>query len=181
MDPDSFPIPPGDLPAFRIAQLLVVLRGIDQLINMERLGYYDFFTANPMLIESLDTTERTALVMAGFDSRTIDHQSAAQRFANRRQRLRADVASLIAYGLAEARVENGAVLYGLTPTGSNASIGLTTAYADGLRQAMSVVLPTLRRLSDRGLRRQATEWLRVQGLDLDLLGLEHTPVSEASS
>ena len=125
-----------------------------------------------MLIDSLDTTERTALVMAGFDSRTIDYQSAAQRFANSRQRLRADLASLIAYGLAEARVENRAVLYGLTPTGSAASISLTAAYADGLRQAISVVLPVLLRLSDRALRQQATEWLRVKSLDLDLLGLE---------
>ena len=181
MDSDALPIPPEDLPAFRVAQLLVVLKEINQPINIERLGYYGFFGANPMLIDSLDTAERTALVMAGFDSRTIDHQSAAQRFANRRQRLRADVASLIAYGLAEARVENGAVLYGLTPTGSRASSGLTAAYADGLRQAISVVLPMLRRLSDRGLRQQATKWLRVQRLDLDLLGLEHTQVSEASS
>ena len=181
MDPDSLPVLPEDLPAFRIAQLLVVLKEIDQLINMERLGYYDFFTANSMLIDSLDTAERTALVMAGFDSRTIDYQSAAQRFANRRQRLRADLASLIAYGLAEIHVADGAVLYGLTSTGSAASIGLTTSYADGLRQAIAIALPTLRRLSDRRLRVQATKWLRLQSLDLDLLGLEHTPVSEASS
>lgn len=177
MDADSLPILPEDLPAFRIAQLLVVLRGIDQPTNMERLGYYSFFSANPMLIDSLSAGQRTALVMAGFDSRTIDHQSAAQRFANRRQRLRADVATLIAYGLAEARVENGAVLYGLALTGSEASSGLTAAYADGLRQASSVVLPLLRRLSDRRLRQQASEWLRVQHLDLDLLGLEHAPTS----
>lgn len=181
MDTDSLPIPPEDLPAFRVAQLLVVLGGIGQPIDIERLGYYDFFMANPMLIDSLDTAERTALVMAGFDSRTIDHQSAAQRFANRRQCLRADIASLIAYGLSEVRVENGAVLYGLTSTGSRASIELTTAYADGLRQAISVVLPTLRRLSDRRLRQQTTEWLRVQRFDLDLLGLKQISVSEVSS
>lgn len=181
MDADSLPIRPEDLSAFRIAQLLVVLRGIDQPTNTERLGYYGFFSANPMLIGSLSAGQRTVLVMAGFDSRTIDHQSAAQRFANGRQRLRADVATLIAYGLAEARVENGEVLYGLTPTGLVASRGLTAAYADGLRQASSVVIPMLRRLSDRGLRQRATEWLRVQRLDLDLLGLEHAPASGAPS
>lgn len=172
MDPDLLPTPPEDLPAFRVAQLLVVLEGLKDPVTIERLGYYDFFVANPMLIDSLDDVDRTALVMAGFDSRTIDYQSAAQRFANRRQRIRADVGSLIAYGLVEPVVDGGSVMYDLTDSGSAAATELTAAYADGLRKSITVSLRTLQRLSDRALRRNAQVWLRLERFDLDLLGIE---------
>ena len=167
--------PPEDLAAFRVAQLLLVLVGVEKAVTLERLGYYDFFLANPMLIDDLSDSDRTSLVMAGFDSRTIDHQSASQRFANRRQRLRADVGTLVAYGLAQPAVSDGAIEYGPTDRGAQAAEEFTARYADGIRQAIGVVFPRLRRLSDRRLRDAGRRWLRAERFDLDLLGLEAVP------
>ncbi len=174
MDSETIPttILPEDLPAFRVAQLLVVLEGIASSVTVERLAYYDFFLANPMLIDSIDTVDRTALVMAGFDSRTIDHQSAAQRFANRRQRIRADIASLVAYGLVYPIVAGGLVKYELTELGVSSAAELRAAYADGLRRSISISLPTLRKLSDSSLRKSAQVWLRAERFGLDLIGLD---------
>lgn len=171
--------PPEDLAAFRVAQLLLILEGLGGPVAIERLGYYDFFAANPMLIDSIAEADRTALVMAGFDSRTIDYQSAAQRFANRRQQLRGDVATLIAYGLAQTSMNDGAVEYELTPRGRRSAELLTARYADGLRRSIEIAVPILKRLSDRGLRDAARRWLRAERFDLDLLGLE-VPVPEAA-
>lgn len=163
--------PPEDVAGFRVAQLLLVLVEIEQSVNIERLGYYDFFLSNPMLIDELEGSQRTALVMSGFDSRTIDHQSAAQRFANRRQRLRGDLGTLIAYGLAEPSITNGAVEYLPTPHGRDAAEAFTTQYADGIRASISITLPQLRRLSDRALRSASGRWLRASRFNVDLLGL----------
>ena len=172
MDLDELPTPPEDIAAFRIAQLLLVLDCVNGPVNLERIGYYDFFLSNPMLVGELTETDRTALVMAGFDSRTIDRHSAAQRFANRRQKIRSDLATLVAYGLARPQVQEGEVTYSLTSLGTASSQGLTGAHADALRRSAEILLPMIRKLSDRGLRRQASEWLRLQPGDIDLLGVD---------
>lgn len=159
---------------FRLGQLLVVLAGIEIGVNIEKAGYYDFFISNPMLVDDLAEIERTDLILAGFGSQTIDYQSAAQRFANRRHRLRGDLGTLIAYGLVDIETANGSIEYAVSQQGRNASESLTAHYADGIRRSLEVTWPKLRKLSDRALRDSAGRWLRAERFDLDLIGIERT-------
>ena len=170
---------PEDLTTFRLGQLLLVLERLDSGVNLERLGYYDFFVANPMLIDDLEQVQRTELVLAGFDSRTIDYQSAAHRFANRRRRLRADLGSLIAYGLVVMDVGEGIISYRLTDRGIEASNNFSAHYADAIRQSLDLIMKKLKKLSDRRLRSSADRWLRAERFDLDLIGVDQLERGEA--
>ncbi len=68
-------------------------------MDVERLATYDFFADNPLLVFAPGTSERTAVLTAGFDSTTLSYHSASQRFSNRRARLEHDLAELLARGL----------------------------------------------------------------------------------
>lgn len=165
-------IPPEDLPSFRLGQLLIVLTAIGRPWSIERLAYADFFSANPMLISELDEADRTELVLAGFDSRTIEAHSPAQRFATRRERIRSDLATLIAYGLVRISTSKGSIEYELTEKGEASGADLEARYADGLRTSTALVLPVVRKLSDRKLRASAQVWLNTDEHTLDLMGLD---------
>jgi hypothetical protein len=89
---------------FRLARLALLLELAPQLPNhkpldIERLGYYDFFAANPFLIVEVEDPLRRDLILAGFDSRNLSYQSSAQRFTSRRARLQHDLAMLVAPSL----------------------------------------------------------------------------------
>jgi hypothetical protein len=165
------PVAPEDHVLFRLAQLILLLRVVappDQPgIGLERLGYYDFFSANPFQVVPNDDAEaRAQLHLAGFDERQLSYASTGQRFANRRRRLQHDVALLVAYDLAEPRSGG----WGLTTRGLHTAEQLTALYADQYMASVSVVVARLIRLTDTGLARQARGWLREPGLLLDLYG-----------
>src|ERR1700685_1578505 len=108
------PVDPEDQVLFRLAQLVRLLRVIDRAerpgVGLERLGYYDFFAANPFLVVPADNTEeRARLHLAGFDERQLSYASTGPRFANRRRRLQHDVALRVAYDLGRPE-EDGWVL-----------------------------------------------------------------------
>src|SRR5579862_9066856 len=98
------PVAPEEHVLFRLAQLVLLLRVVDGTgrpgVGLERLGFYDFFAANPFLVippESVE--ERAQLHLAGFDERQLSYASTGPRFANRRRRLQHDVALLVAYDI----------------------------------------------------------------------------------
>lgn len=153
-------------PVFRLAQLLLLLRTLHDGsssptgTNLERLAYYDFFSANPYLVVGPDDADRARLVMAGFDDRSLSYASSGQRFTSRRERLQHDLALLVAYGLAEANVQGGAVTYGVTPAGGELASRFTALYARAYVTSADMVVRRLRRLSDSKLRESARQWLK---------------------
>ncbi|MEM6109825.1 hypothetical protein AAHS21_26880 [Mycobacterium sp. 050272] len=156
---------PEDDTTFRLAQLLLLLDTLAQQsqpgINLERLSYYDFLVANPMLMITDDNDpDRTRLVMAGFDGRALSYASPTQRFTNRRERLQHDLAILISYSLAMPHVE-GKVTYGVTPAGHELASQFTAVYAAAYRLSAEIVIRRLTRLSDRRLRENAREWISM--------------------
>jgi hypothetical protein len=166
------PVAPEDHVLFRLAQLVLLLRSIappgQPGIGLERLGYYDFFTANPFLVVPGDDVEaRTRLHLAGFDERQLSYAATGQRFANRRRRLQHDVALLLAYDLAESRAGG----WGLTSLGVHTAEQLTALYADQYVISVGIVVARLTRLSDPALARAARGWLREPQLLLDLYGV----------
>jgi hypothetical protein len=164
---------PEHLTAFRLGQLLLLLdiarlRGKSRPIDIERIGYYDFFAANPFLVFGADANSARDLVLAGFDSRSFSYHSSAQRFSNRRARLQHDLAFLIAYGLLTARAEGKRVRYELTEAGESAARGFESLYARAYRTSAEMVVRRLGSLTDTRLRNEAKRWLRAEAFMIDL-------------
>ena len=163
---------PEDHTTFRLAQLVILLVEITPAnvkgLDLERIGYYDFFAANPFaMIEQANTRDRARLHRASFNESQLSYASTGSRFANRRQRLQHDLALLIAYGLAAPRNAG----YGSTERGAEIASTFNALYADHYRESVRVVHQHLKKLSDPQLATSARKWLRTPSLVLDLYGV----------
>lgn len=164
---------PDDLLLFRVARLMLLLDVAATLklrkpVDIERLGLYDFFAANPFLVIGDDETARQQVSLAGFSSYDLSYQSSGHRYANRRARLRNDLAMLVGYGAATASVEGQRVVYRVTDHGRELVSELTTLYAIAYRGSAEIVLSRLDKLSDTRLRNEAKQWLNDERLLIDL-------------
>jgi hypothetical protein len=149
----------------------VLLSTFDAPITIDRIGYLEFFAANPHLVIR-DDIGSVRLQLAGFSPSALTYQSAPERFANRRLRLRTDLAALTAWGYAQAGVDEGRIVVGLTDLGRRHASELTSLYADSYRTSIELIRPLFRQ-SDLALGRKASQWLtgtdrRVDILDVDL-------------
>jgi hypothetical protein len=168
------PIPrgPEDRVVFRLGQLALLFEVADAqstpVRTVDRLGYYDFFSANPFVVVDgdarRDDADRLALRLAGFSDRQLSYASTGQRFASRRRRLQHDLALLIAYDLVTLTGDG----YQLTDDGRQLTGRLTSVYADAYREAARVVLQRLKPMSDARLWQRAQDWLGRSWLLLDL-------------
>jgi hypothetical protein len=172
--PDLTPVsrPPETNPHFRRGQLLLLLSMFDSPLKTDRIGYLEFFAANPHLVIRSDL-DAVRLELAGFNPDALSYQSAPQRYTNRRSRLRSDLAALTAWGFAAPSLVEGRIACALTPAGREAASRLTSLYAEAYRTSVDLVRPTLNRLSDTQLAKKASEWLRIpEDARIDLLDLE---------
>ncbi|HEV3166810.1 MAG TPA: ABC-three component system middle component 2 [Isosphaeraceae bacterium] len=163
---------PEDLDEFRQGRLLLMLAGLDSVrsanhADLERLSYYDFFSANPFLVPG-DASTRAKLSHAGFETSNLSYQSSSQRFANNRARLQFDLAVLTARGLVMPEVHDRRVNYRATPQGGQLAAAFRSLYADAFRKSASLIVDHLRHLSDTALRRDAKTWLRAETFMIDL-------------
>ncbi|MFF5291912.1 hypothetical protein [Paractinoplanes globisporus] len=180
-------VPENDT-VFRLAQLVLLLHVAAQFhpdgVELERLGAYDFIAANPLLMASSDDDpDRFELIMAGFDDRALSYASPAQRFATRRERLKHDLALLLAYGLATAVAPRGHVLYRPTEAGVVMATRFTAMYARSYTTAATIVVRRLKRVRPGPLRERVTEWTRQssgpQQIDLADLFVEPSELDDA--
>ena len=178
--PDGLPrasAAPEEHTVFRLAQLTILLGEIapsDQRpVDLERVGYYDFFAANPFaIVQEGDAVERARLHRAAFDERQLTYASTGTRFANRRRRLQHDLALLVAYGLAQPQGSG----YVQTAAGAELVGSLSALYVDQYKESTRIVHGRLRRLSDAQLAESARRWLKEPSLILDLYGSTEEPL-----
>lgn len=159
---------PEDDVIFRLAQLLLLLATLDDQgihgVTLERLGNYDFLTANPLLmLTDEDDPDRTRLLLAGFDGRALSYASPSHRFTGRRERLQHDLALLVAYGLAAPAVDRG-VLYAVTSSGKELADRFTATYARAYRTSADIVVRRLARASDKRLREDLQKWITISSV-----------------
>ncbi|MCX4587044.1 ABC-three component system middle component 2 [Streptomyces sp. NBC_01481] len=158
---------PEDEMPFRLAQLLLLLDAVaGQDANgasLERIGYYDFLSANPFLVVPSEGREASLLRLAGFDPQVLAYASSSQRFTSRRERIQHDLALLVAYGCCQVHNHKGSLAYSITVAGHELGGQFTATYATSFSTAAGIVVRRLRRLSDRGLREQTARWLRPDG------------------
>jgi hypothetical protein len=158
---------------FRMARLMLLMSIAKQdgrrIESIDRLTYYEFFSDNPWAVilgtSEQDSADRDALRLVGFARNQLSYASTGQRFVSRRERIRSDLARLIARGLAS--LDGGS--FSTTPRGDELSDGLMSSYADAYRASSRIVLRRLTRLSNRRLTEQVEDWLGRPWLLLDLL------------
>ena len=136
--------------------------------GIDRLGYYEFFAANPFLVVEPRSADGRRLLAAGFEFLNLDYQSSSQRFTNRRARLQRDLATLTSLGLVDVEAIDGRVGYRATDGGMAAGAALHAMYALAYRTSAEIIIQRLRRLSDARLRADAAAWLKADAL---LIGL----------
>ncbi|MBX9244316.1 hypothetical protein ICW40_05780 [Actinotalea ferrariae] len=158
---------------FRLSQLILLLSAATDVMkpvpNLDRLGYYDFFAANPFVVIPADGTtrdynDRLELKLAGFTEDQLSYASTGQRWVSRRRRLQHDLALLVAYGLVS--LHGGTIA--LTEKGCALGNDMSTVYADAYRTSARVVVRRLAQLSDARLRANVQNWLGTSWLQVDL-------------
>jgi hypothetical protein len=158
---------------FRLSQLILLLSAASDVMkpvpNLDRLGYYDFFAANPFVVIPADGTtrdyhDRLELKLAGFTEDQLSYASTGQRWVSRRRRLQHDLALLVAYGLVS--LHGGTIA--LTEKGCALANDMSTVYADAYRTSARVVVRRLAQLSDARLRANVQNWLGTSWLQIDL-------------
>ena len=165
-------IPPEALPSFRRAQLLIILEAFKEGVTVDRLGYVEFFSANPFLIFRKPSAQRTRLIVSGFHPHTLSYQSSPERYANRRTRLRSDLGALVASGLVVVRADAGEIVCQLTDSGLRAAGTFSTVYVDALRLSVDLVRQEMpRSATNNAVSKKVSEWLRIEDLRIDLLDL----------
>lgn len=162
-------VPPEAHPAFRRGQLMVLLEHFDAPVTFDRLGYVEFFAANPYLVLREDSPERTRLRLAGFNPKSLSYQSTRERYANRRTRLHSDLGALAAWGYLATATVDRRLACELTERGRTQAVSLTSLYADAYRLSVALILPKMRNLTPTMLSRKAQEWLQLGEMQIDLL------------
>lgn len=165
---------PEERTVFRVAQLALLLASAEdtgaKLTNLDRLAYFDFFAANPFIVldgESVekDARDRLTLRLAGFTDGQLTYGTVGHRFATRHERIRHDLALLVARGLAQALDDR----YAITPSGAEFARSLKTVYAEAYRTAAVIVLKRFGGLSETRLRAKAEKLLGAPWLLIDFL------------
>ncbi len=177
----AVPRRPENFLEFRLGRLLILLDAIPERksskpLHIERLGYYDFFSDNPFLIVDHDDPDRLALQLAGFSQRTLSYNSSAQRFTNRRARLKHDLALLSARALIEITAEGRHITFSASERGRELAGAFTSLYADSFRAAVQIVVSRLNKLSDKAIIEGARKWLRAEPFLIDILGEDEEEV-----
>jgi hypothetical protein len=171
---DQQPTPPEDLDLFRLARLLLLLAEVGKVkkpraLDIERLGFYDFFAANPFLMVDAESPAGTRLALAGFNSRTLGYQSAAHLFATRRERIRFDLSRLVGLAMVETVIQEGKIAFAVSERGVGLADTFASLYAQSYRESAALVAGAFNKLSDSKLRVEAGNWLRAESFLIDLV------------
>lgn len=160
------------VPAFRMAQLLLVLDGVKSptgRVDLERLSVIEFLSANPFLVVGDQSSAANELRLRGFGRHSITYASPSQRFVSRRERVASDVARLISLGLVRLFVADGQRAFTLTGLGERSTERLCSVYADAYRLSVATVGPLVMKLSAQKMRERLETWLRVDPMLFDLI------------
>ena len=161
-------VPPETHPAFRRGQLLLLLAQLQEPVTLERINLIDFLAANPYLVFRDDGNERTELLLSGMSPLALSYQAAKERYANRRSRLRSDLAALVAWGYASVTNVDGLRACVLTTEGQAAAESLCSLYADAYRASVRLMVKRFGRSTDAALSKNLQQWLNIDQFRIDL-------------
>lgn len=160
------------VPAFRMAQMILVLAGAhaqEDKLDLERLSVIEFLSANPFLVLDVHSPAAAQLRLQGFGHHSITYASPSHRFVSRRERVTSDIAQLIAFGLVRLSVHEGQRVFTVTELGQLSAESLCSVYADAYRLSVATVAPIVMKLSSPKMREQLETWLRADPVLFDLI------------
>lgn len=157
---------------FNSARLLILFRVVYDLringVDMERLSYYDFISANPFLMISEDDPAYLDMELIGFNTKTIAYISSSQRYRTKRFNFKQYLAVLLAKGLIHVTNADGKLIFSITEEGKYAEKEIQTMYSIAYRKSAKFVIIKLKNLSDKKLWENASTWLKAKSFQLDL-------------
>lgn len=164
---------PEDSIFFNAARLLIFFRTIYDLdsnkgIDLERLIYYEFFSANPFLVFSEEDPEWLDLQIFGFEIKTIEYLSSSQIYQTRRTSMRIYLSFLLSRDLIFVSNYNGKLNYYITNLGLEVSNNLNSFYSIRYRKSISLIIKKLKNYSDKKLWEESSKWLEAKSFQVDL-------------
>jgi hypothetical protein len=158
---------------FCSARLLLLFSVINSVlgekgISINRLGYYDFFSAQPFLVFSDYSSTKIDLVLKGFELTTVSYMSSSQRFSNRREKLKYYLSNLLIRALISVQNIDGEILYYITPKGKEIVRYFKSLYSLSYCQSAEIIVKKLSKLNDKKLDNEAKEWLKAKSFMMDL-------------
>lgn len=159
---------------FNSARILILFDVFDENdtlcgLNIEKIGYYDFFSAQPFLIFGNDEKSlKVQLLLNGFEETTIGYMSSSQRFVNRREKLKHYIALLISRDLVKTTVYNGEIVYSITEQGQNIADVFNTQYDFSYRKSAKLIIKKFKGWSTNKISLNAKKWLKAESFVVDL-------------
>lgn len=158
---------------FNSARLLVLFDILSKLgyhegIDIERIGYYDFFSAQPFLVFNNDIETKLELLYYGFEYSTVGYISSSQRFTSRRQKNKHYLAALIMKDLISVKNLDGKFFYSITEKGKTVALNFKSLYAQAYRKSAEIIIKKLGKMSDNKLALNARQWLKAESFMVDL-------------
>ncbi len=159
---------------FNSARLLMLFKIIDDIlesggISINRIAYYDFFSAQPFLVFSeKQSSVKLDLILKGFEATTVGYISSSQRFTNRREKLKHHLSGLLMRDLIDIRNIDSQLLYSITSRGKEIAKSLKSLYSLAYQESSVIIIKKLAKLSDTKLDNDAREWLKAKTFIIDL-------------
>ncbi|MCX7748570.1 MAG: hypothetical protein N2645_17030 [Clostridia bacterium] len=165
---------PEDEDIFNASRLLLMFDVLNQTgkkksISIERISYYDFFSANPLLIFNNDVKISKKLMYEGFPSNTISYISSSHRFVNRLEKLKYYMSYLIARDLIDIYYEDGRIIYSITCNGIDIAKSINTFYSNAYKESCKIIIKHLESMSDTKLSKESQKWLKAENFVIDLI------------
>jgi hypothetical protein len=155
----------------RILMLFEILdaKGKTNGINIERIAYYDFFSAQPFLVFGKEERDaKLELLFQGFESTTVGYISSSQRFTNRTEKLKHYLAGLLTRDLITVKNIDGQLLYSITHKGRETVSKFKSMYTKAYKSSAEIIIHKLSKLSDKRLAENAKIWLKAEPFIIDL-------------
>jgi hypothetical protein len=165
---------PDEEDLFNSARLLALFGVLNEQkddagIPIERIAYYDFFSAQPLLIlEKEETNLKLDLLFFGFETTSVSYISSSQRFSNRRERLKHYLSNLIMRDLITVYNSDGKLLYKITDYGNEIASKFNAMYIQAYKKSAELILKKLSKLSDKQLAMNSKQWLKAEAFVIDL-------------
>ena len=159
---------------FNSARLLILFDVLDKIgdtvgLNIEKVGYYDFFSAQPFLIfGNEDKKIKIDLILYGFELTTISYMSSSQRFVNRREKLKHYLAQLIIRDLVMVRNIDGEIVYSITDNGKQIANSFNSQYDFAYRKSAKLIIKKFKGWSNNKIALNAKSWLKAEPFVIDL-------------
>jgi hypothetical protein len=163
-----------DQDLFNSARLLILFDVLEKTgdtvgLNIEKVGYYDFFSAQPFLIFGNEEKKtKIGLILYGFELRTISYMSSSQRFANRREKLKHYLAQLMIRDLVKVRNIDGEIVYSITADGKKIANSFNTQYDYAYRKSAKLIIKKFKGWSNNKIALNAKSWLKAEPFVIDL-------------